>query len=287
MLLFCSGCAGKYLVKTYPSGAKVYTQDIKSADKKLVGLSPVQITEDSDLGDVFFLVVEKEKYKAKNVMVRVNPGESLTISTQLDPVNPDEQNKKMLAENENEKDKGEDPPPTPPKDDKKDDENEEELAKMKDEMIDLNLRISLLENTTDFYKDAMFSSRFSGNNLAKFDRDKNDTVVELMFQAQKAIGSNDLKKALQLIDEAIQKDAYVTNAWLLKGSVKYLQKDYIGAKTSWERSLKMDPYNKVALKYLNGVYKKLGQKQILKRPRNLRKPAALRDIDLRRRTQSR
>lgn len=287
-VLMLSGCAGKYLVKTYPAGAKVYTQDIETKDKKLIGLSPVRITEESQLGDVFFLVLEKENYKTKSVMVRVNPGESLAISTQLDPKTSEEiEASKNLAQGENE-DNQDQPPSSPPPDDKKDDK--ESLAKMeelKEEMADLNLRVALLENTTSFYKDAMFSSRFDGNGSAAFDRDQNNNVIELMFQAQQAIRSNQLEKATNYVDQAIASDAYVTNAWLLKGSISYLQKNYENAKKAWERSLKLDPYNKMALRYLNGVYKKLGQRELLKKPGKLRQPAALRELESKKRVRLR
>jgi tetratricopeptide (TPR) repeat protein len=144
---------------------------------------------------------------------------------------------------------------------------------------ELKLRIALLENTTSFYKDAMFSSRFEGNGQAKFDRDKNDKVIENMFYAQQAITSKDYPRANQLIDDALEKDEYLAQAWLLKGSLRYLQNDFAGAKTAWERCLKIDPYDKVAYNYLGKVYDKLGLAKLDKPAAALRYPASMVDIE--------
>jgi len=67
LIFTLASCSGKYTVKTYPPKAKVYIRDLESKDKKLVGVSPVKIDEESELGDVFFLVFEKENYKEKEV----------------------------------------------------------------------------------------------------------------------------------------------------------------------------------------------------------------------------
>ena len=132
-------------------------------------------------------------------------------------------------------------PQQPPQDPKKKKDKE-----LEDLIEDLKLRIALLENTTSFYKDAMFSARFTGNGQAKFDRDRNDKVIENMFFAQQAITAKDFPRANKLIDDALEQDEYLAQAWLLKGSLRYLQNDFQGAKSAWERCLKIDPYDKVA-----------------------------------------
>ncbi len=276
------GCSGKYLIKTYPAGAKVYLRDIKSNEKKLVGLSPAQIKEESGLGDVFFLVFEKQNYKEKEVMIRVNPGESLTVAAQLDPmINDGTTTDGKNGADSGKKDNEDKPPPGQPKSDEK----KAEMEKLKEEIADLNLRVALLENTTVLYKDAIFSARFQGG-PAKFDRDRNDNVIGYMFQAQQAIAGNQLGKAIALIDKAIELDEYVSQAWLLKGSVKYLQKDYSSARSAWERSLKLDPYNKIAFKYLNEVYKRMGDSPLVAPPADLRTPSSVLDINKRKNTKA-
>ena len=159
----------------------------------------------------------------------------------------------------------------PPK--KKKDKDLEDLIE------ELKLRVALLENTTSFYKDAMFSSRFMGNGQAKFDRDKNDKVIDNMFQAQQAITAKDYPRANQLIDDALEKDEYLAQAWLLKGSLRYLQNDFQGAKNAWERCLKIDPYDKIAYNYLGRVYEKLGLPKLDKPAAALRYPASTVDIE--------
>jgi tetratricopeptide (TPR) repeat protein len=261
-------CSTRYLVKTYPAGAQVYTRDLTTNEKKLVGVSPVEIAGEAKLGDVFFVVVEKQNYKPKEILIRASEGETLAINAKLDPLTAEElAAQTALAEKKKEDEK---PPQQPPQDPKK---------KMDDLIKELELRIALLENTTSFYKDAMFSSRFVGNGQAKFDRDRNDKIVDNMFQAQQAITARDYARANQLIDDAIEKDEYLSQAWLLKGSLRYLQNDFAGAKQAWERCLKIDPYDKIAYNYLGKVYEKLGM-QRLDRPANvLRYPASTVDIE--------
>ena len=264
-------CSTKYTVKTYPAGAQVYTRDLTSNEKKLVGVSPVEIAGEAKLGDVFFLVVEKQNYKPKEILVRASEGETLAINAKLDPMTPDEiEATKTLAKKDDDKKDPQQPPQDPKK--KKDDELENLVQELK-------LRIALLENTTSFYKDAMFSSRFEGNGQAKFDRDKNDKVIENMFYAQQAITSKDYTRANTLIDDALEKDEYLAQAWLLKGSLRYLQNDFAGAKTAWERCLKIDPYDKVAYNYLGKVYDKLGLAKLEKPAAALRYPASTVDIE--------
>ncbi|MCC7442402.1 MAG: hypothetical protein IT285_12265 [Bdellovibrionales bacterium] len=256
-----AGCSGKYLVKTYPAGAKVYVRDIQTKENKLVGLSPVTIPEESTLGDVFFVSLEKENFKKKDVLVRVDSGESLTITARLDPLSPEE-----LAEQGEGEGQGQPKPEDKKKEEKKD-------------LEELKMRVALLENTVSFYKDAMFSARFSGNGQAKFDRDRNDQVVEKLFQAQQATLRKNYDTALKLIDEALQQDEYMSKGWLLKGSIKYLQGDMQGARVAWERTLKIDPHSREAYQFLSRVYSRMGLGELPKQPAALRYPASQQEIE--------
>jgi tetratricopeptide (TPR) repeat protein len=271
LALLVSGCATRYTVKTYPAGAQVYTRDLNSNEKKLVGVSPVEIEGEAKLGDVFFLVVEKQNYRPKEILVRASEGETLAISAKLDPMTQEEmENANKLAKKEDDKKEPQQPPQDPKK--KKDKDLEELIEELK-------LRVALLENTTSFYKDAMFSARFAGNGQAKFDRDRNDKVIDNMFQAQQAIAAKDFTRANKLIDDAIEKDEYLAQAWLLKGSLRYLQNDFQGAKAAWERCLKIDPYDKVAYNYLGRVYEKLGLPRLDRPAAALRYPASTVEIE--------
>ena len=263
------GCAGKYVVKSYPPEAKVYLRDINTNEKKLIGTTPANIKEDPKLGDVFFLVLEKDNYKSKDIMVKVNEGESLSVSARLDPLVPGDGDGSNVAKKDD-KDK---PPESSPKKDDAPKDWQQEIADMK-------LRIALLENTTAFYKDAIFSPRLAGG-LPAADRDNKEKVVSLVFQAQKSIMRQKYQEALTAVDKAISMDEYATNAWLLKGSIKYLQRDFASAKIAWERTLKLDPYNKVAFRYLNNVYKELKEAPLVGSPDDLRQPASTLEINRR------
>lgn len=268
------GCAGKYAIRSYPTGAKVYIKDIQSQEKKLLGISPLSIQEESKLGDVFFLIFEKQNYHTKEVMIKVNEGESIAVSTRLDPLSDEEKRAQDIAENEK-KDNPQQKPQDPNK--KPEDKKMEELLA---EVQELKLRVALLENTASFTKDALFSPRLAGS-LPNTDRDRTERVVGYVFQGQQAIMKGQYAEALKEVDKALQIDEYSNNAWLLKGSIKYLQKDFEGAKVAWERTLKLDPYNKVAYQYLSDVYKRLNLPPLPKTGAEMRYPASTVEIEKR------
>lgn len=271
-----TGCAGKYIVNTYPAGAKVYIKDIQTKDRKLIGVSPVQITEDSKLGEVFFLEIEKENYQNKEIMVKVNPGESLMVSSRLDVLNPgSEELGKDVAKNDDKQQ-----PQQPPKEDDKKKQDDELAKKLKEEIDELKLRVALLENTSDVHREAIFSARFKGG-PAGSDRDEQETLISRLFESQQAIMRGDYAKALQLLDRALAADQYSANAWMLKGSVSYLQKDYASARIAWEKTLKLDPFNKTAYRYLSEVYKRLGLNELPPQGTEIRRPATVLEIEKR------
>jgi len=269
--LLLVGCAGKYVVNTYPAGAKVYVKDVLTKERKLLGISPIQINEESKLGEVFFLEFEKESYQNKEVMIKVNAGESLAVTSRLDPLSPDK-----LGDgsgNANAKNDDKNPPQPPPKDDQKKKDWQAEID-------DLKLRVALLENTSNVYKDAIFSARFKGG-PATYDRDDTQRLIGLLFDGQQAIIKGDYLTAGQVLDKAIQLDEYSSQAWLLKGSVAYLNKNLPEAKKAWERTLKIDPYNKSAYHYLSEVYKRLGLTELPAKGPETRYPSSIREIEKR------
>jgi tetratricopeptide (TPR) repeat protein len=275
-IILLSGCAGRYIVKSYPSDAKLYMKDIRTNEKKLIGNTPTSIQEDPKLGDVFFLVLEKDNYKPKEIMIKVNEGESLTVAARMEPLMLTDSAEGKAGEKKNEDQK---PQPGSPKKD-------EEPKNWEQELADLKLRVALLENTASFTKDALFSPRLAGG-LPSNDRDRKENVVSYVFQAQKAIMRGRYDEALAQIDKALQLDDYSINAWLLKGSINYLKKDYPGAKVAWERTLKLDPYNKTAYTYLNNVYKLMNIEPMVDNPDQLRYPSSTIEIERRNRPANR
>lgn len=269
-LVGLSGCGGKYVIKSYPPDAKLYVKDFKTNEKKLVGNTPISIKEDQKLGDVFFLVMEKENYKPKEIMVKVNEGESLAVAATLDPMVGADGDGSNVAKGDDKKDK---PQPGSPKKDEPPKDFEKEMADMK-------LRIALLENTASFYKDALFSPRLAGGQ-PQIERDRRESVVSFVFQAQQKIAQGKNDEALEKINKALALDEFSTNAWMVKGSISYLKKDYPSAKVAWEQALKLDPYNKVVFKYLNTVYKMMNVEPMAEDPAVLRYPAA--EIELNKR----
>lgn len=267
MAVLFNACAGKYVVKSYPADAKLYLKDIRTNEKKLLGNTPSEIPEDGKLGEVFFIVLEKENYKPKEIMVKVNEGESLSIAARLDPMSPsDLDGQNNVAKKKDDDKKGEGGP-----------KPEKEPTDWQKEFEDIRLRVALLENTASFTKDALFSARLSGG-LNPQDRDRKERVVAYVFDAQKSIRVGKLDEALQQIDSALQLDDYSTNAWLLKGSVSYLKKDLPAARNAWERTLKLDPYNKAAFRYLNSVYKAMNIQPLAETAADLREPASTLEI---------
>ena len=66
------------------------------------------------MGDVFFVVVEKQNYKTKEILVHASEGETLSINAKLDPMNAEE-----LAANDIKKKEDDKKPEQPPQDPKK------------------------------------------------------------------------------------------------------------------------------------------------------------------------
>lgn len=264
-----AGCAGKYVIRSFPSDSKVYLKDIRTDEKKLIGNTPVSIPENEKLGDVFFLEFERENYKSKDVMIKVNPGESLTVSAILDPLVPGDTGAKDGSGEAGDKDKPQGGQP------------EQKPKDWQEEMTELKMRVALLENTTAFYKDAMFSARFSGGPRPQ-DRDRSETVVGLIFQSQQEISRNNFAKAITTIDKALAIDEFSTHAWMLKGTAEYLKQNFAGARIAWERTLKLEPNNKEAYRFLNQVYRRLKIDPMPEGPETLRAPAS--DLEIRKRS---
>lgn len=265
LLFLLFSCSGKYVVKSYPPDAKLYVKDIRTSEKKLVGTTPTEIAGDGKLGDVFFIVLEKDNYKSKEIMIKVNEGESLSVAARLDPLSAQDLDSQNTAKKDDEK-KGEGGP-----------KKEQEPTDWQKEFEDIRLRVALLENTSSFTKEALFSPRLAGG-LNSQDRDRKERVISHVFDAQKAIRAGRYDEAQSEIDQALQLDDYSTNAWLLRGSISYLKKDFTTARRAWERTLKLDPYNKAAFRYLNSVYKILNVQPLAETAADLRQPASTLEI---------
>lgn len=268
-----TSCAGKYVVKSYPADAKLYIRDLSTNEKKLIGNTPAQIPEDGKLGEVFFIVLEKDNYKPKEIMVKVNEGESLSIAARLDPLSAADLDNQNVA-----KKKDDDQKPGSPN-------KEKEPTDWQKEFEEIRLRVALLENTASFTKEALFSPRLAGG-MNNQDRDRKERVISHVFDAQKSIRIGKLDEALRQIDSALQLDDYSTNAWLLKGSISYLKKDYLTARSAWERTLKLDPYNKAAFRYLNSVYKIMNIEPLAETAADQREPASTLEIKKRQQQQT-
>lgn len=256
LLALATGCASTMMVKSYPEGANVYSRDVVSQEKKLLGKTPLNLKKEKDSSEVFFLILEKENFYPKQVLMTPRDGESISVAVTLDPL----QDASKVAKNEGE-------------DGKEQGQGNGDGKKKEDEMKDLNLRIALLENTISMYKDALFSNRFSAG-MAPFDRDRTDNVVDHLFKAQQLVMSKKFTDAQEELDKALLINEYLPQAYLLRGTIFYVNKDYEQAKIAWERSIKIDPHNPQAYEYLRLVSKKLGQTPPPERPSQLRAPAS-------------
>jgi tetratricopeptide (TPR) repeat protein len=253
-----SACATRYTVKSFPEGATVFVKDLVTQEKKLVGQTPLTLKKTKEMGEVFFFAIEKDNFQSKQVLMTPKDGENLTISVMLDPSQDKKDDK--LANKDGKDDKGQSP--------------QDEKKKAEDAMKDLNLRIAVLENTVSLQKDALFSGRYSGSGgPARFDRGRNDEIVDHLFKSQQLVMVKKYPEAQAELDQALMIDEYLPQAYLIKGTIFYVNKSYDQAKIAWERCLKVDPYNAQAYNYLRLVDKKLGRAMPPDRPSMLRAPA--------------
>lgn len=269
--LTTGGCATRYTVKSFPDGATVFVKDLVTQEKKLVGQTPLTLKKTKEMGDVFFFTLEKDNFTPKQVLMTPKDGENLTISIVLDPAS--DKDKALADKGKEGEGKGQDP--------KNDDKKKAEEA-----MKDLHMRIALLENTVSLQKDALFSGRYGGSGgPASFDRGRTDEIVDHLFKSQQLVMAKKYPEAHQELDQALMLDEYLPQAYLIKGTIFYVNKNYDQAKIAWERCLKVDPYNAQAYNYLRLVDKKLGKAMPPERPSMLRAPATdefsrgLREID--------
>jgi hypothetical protein len=279
--MMASACATRYTIKSFPEGATVFVKDIVTQEKKLVGQTPLTLKKTKDMGEVFFLNIEKDSFFPKQVLMTPKEGENLTVTVTLDPV---QDSKTAGAEKGGDgKDNQNGQQGNNPQDQKK--KEEEAKKKSEDALKDMTLRIALLENTVSMYKDALFSGRYaSSGGPARFDRDRNDQIVDHLFKSQQLVMLKKYNEALSELDKALLMDEYLPQAHMIKGTIFYVNKQFDQAKLAWERCLKIDPYNAQAYQYLRLVNKKLGAAMPPDRPSMLRAPASeefakdLRDI---------
>lgn len=225
LFVLLSGCASRYAIKTFPEGAKVAVQNVISKETFEVGEAPIEFEHLSKFGEGFVVKVEKEAFEPKEFFVARRPGAKAEYQVNLKPVAQEEGAK------------------TP--DEKK---NEEELKE----------RLALLERTFEIYKDALFSQRY-GSSPASYDRRKIDLSVGQISKAQQLIEQRKLEEANKVLDSVLEKDEYLVQAHVLKGTTAYLSGNYPAAIRSWERALEINPYEKLTRQYLVSAYEKVGQ----------------------------
>jgi tetratricopeptide (TPR) repeat protein len=257
LLMIISGCATRYEVRSYPEGATVFIRDVITQEKKLVGTTPLTLKKTRELGDVFFITVEKDDFFPKSVLMTPKENRNMMVELSLDPM--EERNR--LAQQQKEEEGQQQQQPQDPK------KEEEEK-----EVDDLKMRLALLENTISMYKDALFSNRFSAG-PASFDRDRTDRVIDHLFKAQQLVMQKELPGALAELDKVLLIDEYVAQAHLMKGTIYYMSENFEMAQSSWQRALKIDPHNAQVYHYLQVVSQKTGGPQPPSRPSMLRAPA--------------
>lgn len=79
----------------------------------------------------------------------------------------------------------------------------------------------------------------------------------LVKQADEAVRANDYDRALPLIEQALRADPRLSDAWRLRGRVKYSRQDYRGALADYTRAVELDSRNAVALSNRANAYLRL------------------------------
>jgi len=244
ILVSLYSCANTVKINSYPNDAKVFVKDILTDTKTLLGQTPLNIKRTDQMSDVFFISIEKDDFLTRDILVKSNDNESIFIDAKLEP-----KEEKLLAEQLGLQASPSSPSSSENDRKKKTDEQEQKLK-------ELEKRLALLDNTLDMYKNALFSQRYSGGE--RFTSRDNDKVLKLLFDAQKDIMNKRYKNANNKIDKALQIDEYLSQAYVLKGSIDYIERNFSKARINWERALEIDPYNSEVLKYLRRLYKRLG-----------------------------
>ena len=246
MAISIVSCSNSIKIHSYPSSAKVYIKDIITNTKQELGQTPLNITRTDEMSDVFFISIEKDDFLTREILVKSGENESIFIDAKLEP-----QEEKLLAEQLGLKNT-----PVGPGAGGKGKDRKKQVKEQETQIKEMETKIALLNNTLGMYKDALFSQRYAGGD--RFRARDNDKVVKLLFNAQKYIMGKKYTKAKATINKALQMDEYLSQAYILKGSIYYIGKSYAKARLNWERALEIDPYNAEVLKYLKRLYRKLG-----------------------------
>lgn len=226
-LLFAA-CASKYEIRSFPEGANVTVKNVISEEVFDIGESPVEFDHETKFGEGFLVTVDKEAFSQKEFFVSRKPGSKKSYQVNLKPASGDKDRPEQVDEETG--------------------EGDDELSK----------RLALLERTFEIYKEALFSQRFSSA-PASFDRRKIDLSVGLVARAQQLIEQRKLDEADDVIDRLLQKDEYLVQAHVLKGSVAFLRQDFNASIRSWERALEINPYDKLTRQYLVTAYNRVGR----------------------------
>lgn len=241
-LLLLGACATKYRVSTYPSGAKIKIENIVSREVFEVGEGPITFEHDERYGEGFIVIAEKDLFLPKRIYVTQIPGAETSYQINLEP-------KKSTLEGA----KGDQA-----KDDKKDDKDKDKDKPPQQPGDDTDKRLAVLERTFEIYKDALFSQRY-GTGPASYDRDRVDTSVALVSKTQQLMEKKKYNDAMKVIDKLIERDEYLAQGHILKGSVHYLKQEIPEAIVSWERALEINPSDRLTRQYLISAYRKAGK----------------------------
>ena len=88
-----------------------------------------------------------------------------------------------------------------------------------------------------------------------------ETVDGMLTIAEMSLKSNDLQKASEYIDKALEKDTINPYAWLIKGNILMANDNFSGALNSWERALSALNEKEDVKKYLDEIAASLGKFQ--------------------------
>jgi len=206
-LLFNFSCSQKILVKSYPSGAEVKVIDLSGDIEKPIGATPVNLKIEKNFGSMFYIEIEKDKYRTKKLLISAVDGTNLKIDTKLEVLEDYNERLKQAVNNVSNQQKA-----------IKDTFDKEKLI---DETFEnkQNL-INRIEIELSLYKAMMFDKKYS-KGIANFDKNKLENIIDIVSKAKEEELKNNYKQAINFIYNALELDS--NNIYLNS----YLSKLYI------------------------------------------------------------
>ena len=282
LLLSFAGCASKLRVTPSPADAEITLKNNMTQEVFPLGQGKIEFAPKSEYGSTFSITVNKKGFAPRDVTITPSPGSStdyyITLKPEVAKVDENASAKLEAMINDRLKEfterlkgleealreriaaaiKQAEDNMRLADEDRKMALLERVRAEYDKKNVEADKKVSVLQNTFDVYKDALFSERYAAG-PAGYDRRRIDTSVDYVNRIQQAINDKRFPEAEHLVDKLLERDEYFAKGYALKGTVKYFLNKPNESLNAYERALELDPNDKATQRQLAQLYRSTGR----------------------------